>query len=172
MPYTIWSRGRLIGETDLGFIYRRNRYRVGWFHPNPAGERLMPIATGVSPALRADYMIGPDPTTYADILAAVDQCEALELELHGLDGQRIETEDIGIVDTHYLLSLPDGQDGHGEEYEDSELSPEQQAEIDEFVADWRAHHSAADEAVAESQGESEMPRYQVQIRFVHDMLDP
>ena len=59
MQYTVWSRGRLLGETDLGFIYRENRHRCGWFHPNDLGEQLMPAAVGVAPAMRVEWAIGP-----------------------------------------------------------------------------------------------------------------
>lgn len=51
MRYTVWSRGRQLGETDLGFAFRYNGLRCGWFHPTECGDRLLPIATAVSPAL-------------------------------------------------------------------------------------------------------------------------
>lgn len=159
--YTLWSRGRMIGVTDLGFVYREHGWRFGWFHPNELGERLMPAATGVAPAMRADFMIGPDSTLHADVLAAVDAEQALELELRGPNGDRIETEDIGIVDTHYLASIP-----MNDLDEDLELTPEQQAEIDERVAEWKAEHP--DELRnAHKEEEVELPRYQIQIQLVH-----
>jgi hypothetical protein len=167
MPYTLWSRNRLIGETDLGFIYRENRYRVGWFHPNEFGERLMPTATGVGPAMRAEAILGPDGTLSADLLAAIDQCESLELELRGPDGERFETEDIGIIDTHYLLSLADAADA--DRLEEEPLSPEDEKEIEEFVAEWKAAHPQ-DEEVDEP--EVEFPRYQIQVRFAQDTFLP
>src|SRR5690349_422046 len=82
-PYTLWSRGRLLGETDLGFIYRDNGFRCGWLHPTEIGERILPEAAGVAPALRVEFMIGPDENAHADVLAAVDREVALELELRG-----------------------------------------------------------------------------------------
>lgn len=170
MSYTIWSRGRLIGETDLGFIYRENNHRTGWFHPNELGERLMPVATGVSPALRAEFFLGPDPTVRADVVEAADHCDALELELRGPHGKRIDTEYVHVVDTHYLISLSDAK-GPDDPEEDDTLTPEQQAEIDDFVADWFDSHPAVDQAIAESQ-EVEMPRYQVQVRLIDDMSVP
>lgn len=164
--YTLWSRGRMIGVTDLGFVYRERGWRFGWFHPNELGERLMPAATGVAPAMRADFMIGPDSTLHADILAAVDAEQALELELRGPNGDRIETEDIGIADTHYLASIP-----MNDLDEDRELTPEQQAEIDEWVAEWKAEHP--DEVRnAHKEEEVELPRYQIQIQLVHHEAIP
>jgi len=167
MPYTLWSRNRLIGETDLGFIYRENRYRVGWFHPNELGERLMPAATGVGPAMRAEQILGPDGTLSADLLAAIDQFESLELELRGPSGERFETEDIGIIDTHYLLSLAEAADA--DRLEEEPLSPEDEKAIEEFVAEWKDAH--ADEDVVE-EPEAELPRYQIQVRFAQDMFLP
>ena len=173
MQYTIWSRGRLLGETDLGFIARENRFRTGWFHPNEMGERLMPAATGVSPAMRAEYIMGHDETVHADLLEAIDLCDSLELELRGPNGKTIDTEHVFITDTHYLLSLADARDADPYDEEDVKLTPEEEAEIEEFVAAWKAEHSEADQAVAESQAtETEMPRYQVQVRLIDDMSVP
>lgn len=160
-PYTLWSRGRLIGETDLGFIYRERGYRCGWLHPNALGERLMPFACGVAPALRTEFIIGPDPTAHADVLAAVDQEEALELELRGPDGKRIDTESIAIVDTEYLLSLNDPE--RDRELAEVELTPEQEAEIEEMVAEFQAAREFLPE---EPEEQTEWPRYQIQIQLV------
>lgn len=168
MQYTVWRHGRQVGETDLGFIYRENRYRVGWFHPTEYGERLMPIATGVSPALRAEYIMGHDENVHADLLTAVDRCDALapELELCGPSRTVIQTESIHFVDTQYLLSLPPGVDD-----DDVQLTPEEEAEIEDFVAEWNLAHPEVDQAIAEQQA-SEMPRYQIQVRLVLDMAVP
>lgn len=156
--YTVWSRGRLLGETDLGFIYSENGCRTGWFHPNELGDRLMPAATGVAPALRTMYMIGPDANIGADVQSASDHEEALALELRGPGGAPIETEDIAIVDTHYLLSIPEDDTG-----EDLELTAEQQAEVDAMLEDWKADRDVMDDL--ESDDETEMPRYQIQVRM-------
>jgi len=169
--YTIWSRGRLLGETDLGFVYRPDRIRYGWFLPNELGERLMPMACGVAPAMRYACTLGPDQNLAADVLAASDQEEALALELRGPDGRVIETEDVGIVDTEYLLSIPPSEDE-----DDVQLTAEEQAELDETVAEW-------DEMLAEEQllrgtpdagedEETQMPRYQIQVYLVDDASVP
>ena len=49
MRYTIWSHGRLVGETDLAWVRTDDCLRVGWFHPTADGEPL--IAPDTSPAL-------------------------------------------------------------------------------------------------------------------------
>jgi hypothetical protein len=157
--YTVCSRGRVLGTTDLGFIYRENGFRCGWLEPTDLGERLLPRATGVSPALRVEYLIGPDATAQADILSAIDQEEALELELRYDDGRVVETESIAIVDTEYLLSLPLSDP---DEDEDVELTEEQEAEIAEMLEEFRDDSFAAP-APASS---SECMRYQVQIQLI------
>jgi len=163
LSYSLWSRGRLLGETDLGFIYRENRHRCGWLHPTDIGEKILPEAAGVAPAMRTEFMIGPDATLHADVLAACDREEALELELRGPDGTRIETEDIGVRDTHYLLSIPDND---CEDDEDYKLTPEQEAEIEEFVAAWKEEHEG--DVDLEPDEEVEFPRYQLQVTLVDD----
>ena len=162
LTYSLWSRGRLLGETDLGFIYRENRFRCDWLHPTEIGERILPAAAGVAPAMRTEFMVGPDATLHADVMAACDREEALELELRGPDGKRIETEDIGVRDTHYLMSIPvnDYDD------EDVKLTPEQEAEIEEFVAAWGEEHAA--DLDVEPEEEIECPRYQLQVQLVDD----
>lgn len=163
MPYTLWSRNRLLGETDLGFVYREAGFRCGWFHPSDIGERLMPSATGVAPALRAMWAIGPDATARADVHAAVDHERALDLELRGPDGAVIPTESIAIIDTHHLLSLarqaPDAEDVPGE------LDAEDAAEVEASLADWDSDSEPADFEPPSSE-EVEFPRYQIQVRFI------
>jgi hypothetical protein len=163
MQYTLWSRGRLLGETDLGFIYRENGFRIGWFHPNAVGDRLMPAATGVAPAMRYAHDIGPDATARADVLAALDQESALELELRH-DGIVIATENIAIVDTHYLLSIPSSI---GEEA----LTPDELASIGLDLEEWTAAHEA-DPPWKEPAETTEWPRYQIQIRLVDHYAIP
>jgi hypothetical protein len=155
--YRLWSRGRLLGETDLGFIYRENGFRCGWFHPNELGERLMPDATGVAPAIRIDFIIGPDQTARADIRAAGDRQDALALELRRSDGVLIETEHIAIIDTEYLLSLPEPEI----DLEGVELDAEILAELEELEEE-RAEH----EIVSANEPETEWPRYQIQVQLI------
>ena len=168
MSYTLWSRGRLLGLTDLGFIYRKDGFRCGWLHPNELGDRLMPAATAVAAAMRAMHTMpqsGLDPTAEADVVAATDRQEALELELRGPNGIVIATESIGIIDTHYLLSLAE------RELSDDEavdlLDAEEQAEIDATVAEW------LDDLGPEEpwRQPEEFPQYQIQVRLVdHDAV--
>jgi hypothetical protein len=165
MQYTLWSRNRPLGQTDLGFRYRENRVRCGWLHPTDLGYRLLPIATAVAPALRVEWAIGPDETARADILAAADRADALELELRAPNGARIETEDIGIIDTHYLESLADCAEASDDERE--ELAAADLEEIESIVEE-----CCADEDEAWSEETVAFPRYQIQVRLVDDASVP
>ncbi|HEX7942925.1 MAG TPA: hypothetical protein VF488_14025 [Gemmatimonadaceae bacterium] len=168
MPYTLWSRGRLLGETDLGFIYREDGLRCGWFHPTDLGDRLMPAATGVAPALRTEWAIGPDATTRADVLSAVDHEDALELELRGPDGAVIATKSISIIDTYYLLSIPESDPGR--EGAPDQLDAEEQAEIETALAEWDPDGEPVDLQLPSGE-DAEFPRYQIQVRLVdHDRM--
>jgi hypothetical protein len=128
MPYTLWSRGRLLGETDLGFVQIYANMRMGWFHPSPQGQKLMPVLTGTGPALKkvgrlmrspvraamrkpSDNDDGEWPkdiratTAYADLVSSIDELEAMEIELRDSDGNVLETEHVGIDDMEFKLSF-------------------------------------------------------------------
>src|ERR1043166_8607248 len=128
MPYTLWSRGRLLGDTDLGFVQVFSNVRMGWFPPSPLGETLMSVPTGTGPALhrvgrlmrhpirsaiRAPVPEGsewPPPdirasTAYADLVSSVDELEAMQLQLRDPDGNVMEVEHLGIDDMEFKLSL-------------------------------------------------------------------
>jgi hypothetical protein len=163
--YTLWSRGRLLGKTDLGFVFRPNGFRCGWFYPTALGDRLMPVATGVAPALRTMCMIGRDPTAEADLQSAVDQEAALQLELRGPDGAVIATKDIGIVDTHYLLEL-----ARADVREEDERFPEEEASVAEMLEGWDTAEPI--DVALTSEKEPELPRYQVQVHLVDHRAIP
>jgi hypothetical protein len=143
MPYTVWSRGRLIGETDLGFRPLIEQLRSGWFHPSPEGERLMPMVAAVSPAMRAylhrdkvdasgNGFVLPElegSTLFADLAEAFQHLLSFELELRREDGSVVPTSDIGIQDTHRLIAL-------AEEEGEEDRSAEECLEADDDPADW------------------------------------
>jgi hypothetical protein len=122
--YTVWSRGRLIGETDLGFFRLIEQSRSGWFHPNADGEKVMPVIASVLPAMRAylhrdkvdaagDPLVHPamyGSTAFADLAEAFQHLSSLELELRREDGSVVPTSEIGIQDTEQLLALADELD--------------------------------------------------------------
>lgn len=154
MCYSVWSRGRLVGCTDLEFTYRRPDFRAGWFHPTDAGEKLMPMATVVAPAFRASREAGTDFRKDPDVVSAYDYERALELELYADDGDVIKTDDIAIIDTRYLLSIAERETEEGNYLESVGTDDEKTLELDacdrqaEWEAPWR--------------GSDELPRYQIQ----------
>lgn len=159
MRYTLWSRGRLLGETDLEFIYREDGFRCGWLHPSALGDRLMPTATGVGPALRTLCIIGPDATARADAATAADQEEALELQLRGPRGAVIATETIAVIDTHYLLSIPNSDLG-----DKNPVDADQEPGMDEMLETWTTYrdHVSVERYSLDAM---EFPRYQIQVRL-------
>lgn len=128
MPYTVWSRGRLLGETDLGFVQIYSNMRMGWFRPSAQGSPLMSVVTGTGPALHKVGRMMRNPlraamrrsedndggewprdirstTAYADLVSSIDELEALQLQLRDADGNVLETEHIGIDDTEFKRKL-------------------------------------------------------------------
>jgi hypothetical protein len=190
VQYTLWSHGRLLGETDLAFARCLPKHRMGWFHPNDLGERLMPIICGVKPAFFAlsdlTHRLLPNPhggqrrkwnldtvlknsTEYADLAAANAQADGLALELRGPNGAVIPTEDIGVQDTEYLRSLNfeevsiyDVERGLCED----DLDEETLAEIEEFVEEFKENTRWVSED--EEEKESDLPRYQIQVHLIDE----
>ena len=125
MPYTLWSHGRLLGQSGLSYARCLVRIRAGDFEPTEVGESLLPILTGMGPAVEAlaeimDSHAKPAgaseespglhdcvrlTTEYADIRSIGDQLENLALELRDPKGERVPTSLIGIQDTEHLLAL-------------------------------------------------------------------
>jgi hypothetical protein len=128
MPYTLWSRGRMLGETDLGFVQVFENHRMGWFHPSTVGEGLMPVLTGPGPAMKAVGKLMRDPlrmatqpqadgageewpadirttTQYADLVSSIDELESMQLQLRDPDGVIMEVDHVGIDDTEFKKSF-------------------------------------------------------------------
>jgi len=193
MPYTIWSRGRLLGETNLDYVRCIHRHRTGDFHPSEFGETLMLIFTEPSVALRALGKLGSefemsggsvesrrerrkaDPTwvtAQADYDAAIDRREGLSLELRGPTGAVIPTEWIDIRDTEYLAALGEEL---AAELELEPLDPEIEAAVEHDLAvleeegffdddePWRGNEPRFDRPPA---------RYQIHVALLDDMSVP
>src|SRR3954471_19424051 len=126
MPYTVWSRGRLVGHSELAYARAFPDMRMGDFEPTAIGETLLPIILGVAPALRAlcdvventpcnagsgtPHATGFPPevrrtTEYADVVSSQDEIDALALELHDSAGNAVSTEWLWFQDTHRLRAL-------------------------------------------------------------------
>ena len=116
MKYTLWSRGRLLGELALDFVRCIPGMRVGFLYPSPLGEQLLPLAGEAAAAtiafgLSARGCANVDElrrtTAYADYRAAADATEASQLELRDADGAVIATHHIAVCDYGYLDELDD-----------------------------------------------------------------
>ena len=126
MPYTLWSKGRLIGQTDLDFIANTAETKMGWFHPTEFGEQVMDVMTEPSRVISGWERGGDVDAIRTDLTAAADRIEGLALELVSPEGQVLPVKDIGFNDTHRLLALAAEYEN---EFEDEEISEELEASI-------------------------------------------
>ena len=150
MPYTLWSRGRLLGESDLGYYCVTPSSKMGEFRPTELGERVMDAFTDDSnPHVRL---------------------ETLELELRAPDGSLLPTEHIGIQDTAIMLALvPEealsgGTDADGTDADLGDDDPELMAAIEHdarLIEEWFEEN----EEPAEWSQESDFPRYQIFVEL-------
>jgi hypothetical protein len=136
MRYTLWSRGRKLGYTDLDLPHVQDRVRMGFIEPTDEGIRLLPDATGVPAAAHALAKAakraadGRDEalTEFADFRAACDRREALTLELRDETGVLFPCEWIRIND------IDDHTWADDDIYDDEELDPDCEAAIEHDVA--------------------------------------
>jgi hypothetical protein len=180
LPYTLWSRDRLLGHSDLGYVRDFERHRMGDFFPSELGEKLMPVLTGVTRAC-ADV---PQTRELADVAEAVTHVESLELELRGPDGAVIPTEWIGVRDVELVLSEVsevdemddlDEIDPMRADEADMELLRSVQHDmeiIDEMIERNAAASRAAGIPVREEWEEPPYPRYQIQVGLFDDAAVP
>jgi len=192
MMYTLWSRGRLLGESPLDFVRCLPRLRVGFLHPTPLGEKLLPLASGVTPASLAFSKVLQDSNAdcpdeqwhslpeYADYQSACDEEAALALELRGPDGEVIPTEDIAVRDTEFLIAWSEERAQHDAatigalDDEDDVLpweSSEDDFDEDALIAELEAL-SADDTDGWRQREERPWMHYQLQVKLVHDWSIP
>jgi len=128
VPYTLWSKDRLLGETDLDYQEVFPHHRMGAFEPTELGLKLMPIITGVGRASRQLCRMvvyrrhGPKGEALeeelkhspeqADLSAAEAHFDALELQLRAPDGSLIDTDWIDIRDTDEIIAYGDEAEEH------------------------------------------------------------
>ena len=195
MRYTVWSRGRLIGDTDLGFIRFVDEARSGWFYPNADGERVMPTIAAVLPAMRAylhrdaadeqgDSFVHPamhGSTTFADLAQAFQHLRSLDLELRREGGSVVHTSDIGIQDTQQLLELADLDDddldaaswGAVDELlerdeGDSQFDAGIVHDLDLFAPGFEAgYDDPSTDWMPDDAEDPQYPRYQIHLQLLH-----
>jgi len=178
LRYTLWSLGRLVAETDFGFLTAEKRQRRGWLIPTEAGECLVEIAAAVASAVNtADQMHDVDSAA-ADIASAVDRRDALQLELRGPDGCVIPIESLSVRDTVALMATADARVDADLSWYDA-LTEEERALLDGEIAADPEPNTNLEADVAEmlgilggEGGGNALPRYEIEIRLVDERAIP
>lgn len=145
MRYSLWSRGTIIGYTDLDLPHVNPDLLSGFVEPTEAGRQALIDATGV-PAVcvkqpaRWYERDGLDPETEAYMKAfqrACDRREALVLELRDDRGELFPCAHIRVYDLR--LTWPEPHPDEFDAPDDEELDPELRAQMDddaELARDW------------------------------------
>jgi len=169
MPYTLWSRDRLLGESELDYAQVLENVRTGDFIATEMGEKLMPILTGVRSTLLEMVRTENRGTAEADVGAAQTHFESLELQLRASDGSVVPTEWIDVRDTESIMNAADddlseidfslGDDPFSEVLDeieqDAALMEEEFAELQRDLS-----YEGDDDA-------RPFPRYQIQVELHH-----
>jgi hypothetical protein len=196
MTYTVWHRGRLLGESPLDFIRCMPKLRTGFLHPSPLGEKLLPLAGGTCAAANALHRAARRKSNeerqrlpeYAAFLAACSESASYKLELRGPDGAVIPTRDVGVRDYGFLDELGDAafddlEDDIGGEFDDETLVS---LGLDDWDASWDPNVDEADRfcdfdedagneswrAREERDCERRMSRYQVMVELIDESAIP
>lgn len=200
MNYTVSSRGRPIGVTDLGFIRLVDRSRSGWFHPNAEGHDLMPRLASCLPAMRAYLhrdVRGADglqivqqrlmrSALFGDLAESFHHIEAMELTLHHADGSLIPTELIGIQDSERLIAMAEWDDGHDvDEWSSESILIDPNEDLDdiddledivelgpEAYLGYPQHDSEPDDAWLTDFDWPTFPRYQIHVMLIDEAAIP
>jgi hypothetical protein len=103
MPYTLWSKDRLVGHTDLGFVESTPGVRFGWFHPTETGAPIVEVITAPSRVLLRATQRGDRTSCDAELEIASANVDALALQLRDENGSVVKTDDVGVIDTEVTL---------------------------------------------------------------------
>jgi hypothetical protein len=176
--YTLWSLGRLVGETDFGFLPSEKRQRRGWLVPTEVGEPLVDVAAAVASAMNAAEQMHDLDAAAADIASAIDRRDALRLELRGPDGHVIPLESLAIRDTVALMAMADARVDADLSWYDR-LTAQERAVLDREIASDADESARLDTDVAEMLGilggddnDAPLPRYEIEVRLVDDGAIP
>ena len=175
MIYTLWSRGELLGESELDYVRVFPHLRTGDLQVTPKGliaiERLTQThADSYYAARRVNHERSPgtvDPsdekTVFADLAAEHDQYEALALELRAPNGSVIATDSIFVTDTDYLLAIgsePDEEDASPPVVEvEGVLDPDDLAALEHELLEFEEDHPPW----AQSAPAREPARFQISV---------
>jgi len=129
MRYSLWSRGRLLGYTDLDIHTVSPTMRQGFIEPVSQGKPLLEDATGVWRAMAEQTRVrrargGDEATSDNDLVqASMNRREVLDLELRDEHGGVFECDFMRIYD------LFDAKNGIVEAMGDTEEENEATFEI-------------------------------------------
>lgn len=191
MPYTVCSRGRPIGSTELDFVRIGGPHRMGFFEPNEEGERIVAMIAAPLPAMRERIrrtaVEGPGAhemsheeaaLLHAEMHEAAERERALTLTLHREDGSLVPTESISFRDTEAYIDVGELLAAEGPAWDDEELqrSVEHDLELlEESFGEDDDGYPGFDVSEPEWLEEAEptpWPRYQIQVELVDDEAIP
>jgi len=161
MRYELWSRGRLIGHTDLDIFTITSTMRQGFVEPTPEGGAILADATGVWRALAEQKRVArargeTRVTDHALVAEAFRRREELDLELRDEHGSRFDCDFMRVYDLFDIAGGVVEEMSDTEEEEEAEFQiqlsslaaeereealarrSEMDAEIEAFVADMTA----------------------------------
>jgi hypothetical protein len=136
MPYTLWSREQLLGETDFEFYKGSGPRRAGVFRPTPLGVTLLPTLTGIGPALLGFGQLFTSETS--------QHGEDADLELALEDAIARDMAEI----RHHASRVCDGSDDELDDdlrqFDDSELDEFDGADLDFEIEELDAEDEVSD----------------------------
>ena len=194
MQFTIASKGRPVGTTDLAFLRIGGPIRSGYFYPAAGVEQLLPLIASPLPAVRAYLhrnvvdadgrrIVQPhllSSSLFGDIAETLQRVASFDLTLHGPDESDVPTSVIAIQDTEPTGSSFTYEEGllqgrlcelddcvHGVDvdlHDDEEFSEIVAFRLDEATG--KVQRFTPDIDVPE------FPRYQVHVALVDDRMIP
>lgn len=181
MSYTLYSRNRLLGETELEYHTESITHRMGAFDPTRFGETLMPVITGVQRLLHEHALrdesacdaadgAGIDDVFLGDMVAAESHLASLELELRAPDGSVVPTEWIGVQDTEELTRWAERMATKFperyalEESGDDEIDAAVAHDM-ELIDSWIEERESGDGGWESDEPGGEFPRYQISVEL-------
>ncbi len=141
MRYAVWSRGRLLGHTDLDLDTHQSRFIHGFIEPTPLGERVLPDATGVvAVCARRPDGAREGGLAYENYLqefrTAVDRREALDLVLRDANGGTFDCDFIRVYDLRaHAAAEPDPLDDDDLDEDAEEDDDGDEGEMDDLEAE-------------------------------------
>jgi hypothetical protein len=194
MQFTIASKGRPIGTTDLAFLRIGGPVRSGYFYPAAGTEQLLPLIASTLPAMRAylhrnvmdadgrplvqPHLLGS--ALFGDIAEDIQRAASFDLTLHGPNEALVPTLAIGIQDTEPTCSTFTYEEGllqgrvsetddwvHGVDvdfHDDGGLPGMVEFRLDDATGEYHPFTPDVDAP--------EFPRYQVHVVLVDDRKLP